>query len=112
MQITQSQPVASPMLPVDLNVMKEISQPTLSAMKAFNGALAKNCSSYQNEVMRFVNSRLHENASIPARLAACKTPLEVQGVCGEYWARAFNQYSEEFQRLAKLCQVGAPQGRA
>lgn len=110
MQVSQQteQPAVSPVLPVDVDVMKEITRPTLSALKAFNGALAENCSSYQHEWLQFLGRRWHENASMPARFAACKSPVEMQGLWAEYWSRTFNQYSEEYQRLAHICQVSQP----
>ena len=96
---------ASPVLPADLDVVKEITRPTLSAMKAFNGALAETCSNYQREYLQFLGRRWQENAALPTRLAACKSPAEWQGIWTEYWTRTYSQYSDEYQRLAHICQI-------
>ena len=105
----QASPV-SPVLPLDVDVVKELSRPALSAMKAFNGALAANYSNCQNEWLQFLGRRWHENVALPQRLAACKSPVDLQGAWADYWSRTFSQYSEEYQRLAKLCEVTAETG--
>ncbi len=101
----EKRPPIAPVLPADVDVIREITRPTLSAMKAFNGAFAENCSSYQSEWLQFLGRRWQENAAMPARLAACKSPAELQGEWTGYWTRTFSQYGDEWQKLMQICQV-------
>lgn len=57
------------------------------------------------ELAEFTARRVQEDLTLPARLATCKSPQDVQQVYLDFWTTAFAQYQNEFGRLAKLNQA-------
>jgi hypothetical protein len=57
------------------------------------------------ELAEFTARRVQEDLRLPARLATCKSPQDVQQVYVDFWTTAFAQYQAEFGRLAEVNQA-------
>jgi len=91
-------------LPIHMELMTELTAPAVAAATTFQQRLVENMTACQKEWYGFVHSRWQENISMPKRLSRCKTPMDVQLVYMDYWRRALEQYSGEFQQLGEMAQ--------
>jgi Phasin protein len=92
-----------PKLPVsDPEVLAEIATPALAAATSFQRGFIGNMTAYQNEWLAFLNTRLQENMTMPARISACRSLPQVQQVYADYWRRTLEQYSREYQHLGEI----------
>jgi hypothetical protein len=96
----------TPAIPVfDLEVLSEISKPALAAATEFQHRTLESMTAYQKEWFGFLNARWQENTAMPARLSACRSLPEVQQVYVDFWQRAADQYSGEYQKLGVIARA-------
>lgn len=86
----------------DREMIAEVATPVFAAANSFQQTFLKNMMAYQKEWVGFLNTRLHENMAMPARLSGCKSLPEVQQVYIEYCKRTIDQYSHETQSLREI----------
>jgi hypothetical protein len=79
--------------------------PMFEAAAQLTAKMCEGVSEIGKELAEFTARRVQEDLTLPARLATCKSPQDVQQVYLDFWATAFAQYQTEFGRLAELNQA-------
>lgn len=96
----------TPKMPVfDPEVLSEMTTPALAAAASFQHRTLESMTACQKELFGFLNARWHENMAMPARLSTCRSLAEVQQVYVDYWKRAADQYSREYQNLGVIARA-------
>jgi len=55
-----------------------------------------------SELTNFTLLRMQEDVRLPERLSRCRSPQEIQQTWVDFWKKAFEQYQEEWSRLAGM----------
>lgn len=90
------------MMPLDFSSVMEMNKNTIDSMGEMNQRMYEGLSRYNEEVLKFVNSRLKEDFSVPQDLMTCTTPQEVYNVYTGFFQKAMQQYLAEAERLTSL----------
>ncbi len=75
----------------------------VEAMAGMNQKFYKMMMTCNEELMAFGNNRLKEDMDMPQKLAGCKTPQEMMGVCLGFYQTAVKQYADEAGELTRIC---------
>lgn len=75
---------------------------TTESMGAWNTASLRAWQACGKEWFTFLSNRLAEDAVLPKRLGSCNSPQEVWSTYAAYWQKAFEDYQQEFSRLAEM----------
>jgi hypothetical protein len=54
------------------------------------------------ELTDFTLLRVQEDVRLPERLARCRSPQDVQQAWMDFWSKAFQQYQNEWTKLAEI----------
>ena len=90
------------MMPLDFSSVMEMNKSTIDSVGEMNQRMYEGLSRYNEEILKFVNSRLKEDFAVPQDLMTCTTPQEVYNVYTEFFQKAMQQYLAEAERLTSL----------
>ncbi|MCC3305671.1 phasin family protein [Sneathiella sp. HT1-7] len=74
----------------------------IEAMAGMNQKFYKMMMSCNEEIMNFGRNRLKEDLDMPQKLAECKSPQEMMGVCLGFYQTAFKQYTDEAGEITRI----------
>ena len=80
----------------------DVWNPVSAALGAWNAQLPAICTSLGQEWSDFVLRRLKEDAELPLRLAASRTPEEFWDRYAGFWSKLAADYRREWDALARL----------
>lgn len=90
------------MMPLNFDTFFEMQRPAFAAMADFNSKFVEGLTTFNNEWVGFVNSRLQEDLGVCRELAACESIQDVYSVYNEFYQTAVKQYQEEADRMTRI----------
>jgi hypothetical protein len=87
---------------LDFDPLLQANKRSVEAVAEANSQVLENVAKFNNEILQFVNQRLEHDRKVAKELAACSSPQEAYGVCGQFLESAMKQYSEEMGIIAGL----------